>query len=218
MKKLAYCQSARRGYTLMEMLLVQGVIVALVAMSWPALRGSLDKNRLLAAARQVRTELVQARLKAAETGVAQQFRYQTGDRCYEVTAANPAAGLNSTSKDRFASISVDLPSTRDEAGDEECDTRLAMLDEEITFMDARTAESDDDKSGQHADARADVAVSNELGEENWSAPVVFLPNGRSHNARLRLAGPRGFHVDVSLRGLTGAVTVGELIRDQEVSE
>src|SRR4029078_4470098 len=79
MKKQSYRPVSRRGYTLMEMLLVQGVIVAFVAMSWPALKGSLEKNRLLAAARQVRTELVQARLKATETGVAQQFRYQTGD-------------------------------------------------------------------------------------------------------------------------------------------
>lgn len=217
MKKQSYRPVSRRGYTLMEMLLVQGVIVAFVAMSWPALKGSLEKNRLLAAARQVRTELVQARLKATETGVAQQFRYQTGDRCYEVTATKPVVNLIAGKKDRTSVASTSAVKSNDDSIDEECDTRIAMLDEEVSFSDSRMSDENAERGSDVSIARDDTTSSSELGEENWSTPVVFLPNGRSSNARVRLAGPRGLHVDVLLRGLTGAVTVGDPMRD-EVAE
>jgi Tfp pilus assembly protein FimT len=210
------CSHKRRGYTLIEMLLVQGVIVSLVAMSWPALRGSLDKNRLLAAARQVRTELVQARLKAAETGLAQQFRYSLGDRRYEVAPAQPAPGQAASAlAGRAAEHSGSNPVQLDEEYGEDTSLRLAMLDEEISFADPKCDKDRDDRDAEPAPAAQGDDALDVGSNENWSAPVVFLPNGRSSNARVRLAGARGFHVDVLLRGLTGSVTVGELTRDEE---
>jgi len=202
--------TGRRGYTLMEMLLVQGVIVALVAMSWPALRGSLDKNRLQAAARQVRTELVQARLKAAETGVAQQFCYQAGDHGYEVTAASATGAASSASSHTSISAALD-----EQDQSEDCEARILKLDQEVRFADAADFQSEDSTELEEPAPASSTAGLNELGRDNWSAPIVFLPNGRSSNARVRLIGPRGYHVDVILRGLTGAVTVAELVRDEE---
>ena len=36
--------SRRQGYTLMEMITVQAVLVVLLRLSWPAMRGSLEKT------------------------------------------------------------------------------------------------------------------------------------------------------------------------------
>ena len=37
----------------------------------------------------------------------------------------------------------------------------------------------------------------------WSEPVRIAPNGRAMDATVRVQGSRDFHIDVSLRGLTG---------------
>ena len=53
------------------------------------------------------------------------------------------------------------------------------------------------------------------GEEQWSVPIVFYPNGRTSNARIRLTDQGEYFVDVSLRGLTGGARVGKIRRWQE---
>ena len=208
----------RRGYTLMEMLLVQGVIVALVAMSWPALRGSLDKNRLLAAARQVRTDLVQARLKAAETGIPQQFRYQPGLRSYEVAPTDHAMTAAATDAGRPGTRNAAAAGGVDEdfAGGEFEEARVTMLDEQIRFAHAADLETSAARiEGDESLTAEDLAPAAGPAGEDWSAPVVFLPNGRSSNARIRLVGARGSQVDGMLRGVTGAVTIGDLTKDED---
>jgi hypothetical protein len=52
----------------------------------------------------------------------------------------------------------------------------------------------------------------------WSAPIIFYPNGRTFNSRIRLHGEYGYYVDVMLRGLTGASRVGEVRRREESLE
>ena len=53
------------------------------------------------------------------------------------------------------------------------------------------------------------------GEEQWSAPIVFYPNGRASNARIRLTDRDEYYVDVSLRGLTGGARISKTRRWQE---
>ena len=49
----------------------------------------------------------------------------------------------------------------------------------------------------------------------WSAPIIFYPNGRTFNTRIRLHGEYDYYVEVMLRGLTGASRVGEVRRREE---
>ena len=53
------------------------------------------------------------------------------------------------------------------------------------------------------------------GEGQWSAPIVFYPNGRTSNARIRLTDEGEYYVDVSLRGLTGGARISKVRRWQE---
>ena len=53
------------------------------------------------------------------------------------------------------------------------------------------------------------------GEEEWSVPIVFYPNGRTSNARIRLTDQGEYYVDVSLRGLTGGARISKIRRWQE---
>jgi prepilin-type N-terminal cleavage/methylation domain-containing protein len=66
-------------------------------------------------------------------------------------------------------------------------------------------------------ARLPSADANSSGETagEWSDPVVLYPNGRSANARFRLAGAKHLYVDVVLRGIVGVPQVGRVQQDQQ---
>ena len=199
-------QPTRFGYTLMEMMIVQGVLVLLVGMSWPALRSPLAKNRLLDAAKQVRIELVRARLKAIDTGVAQQFRYQLGTGRFVVVPASVAVSTNGF-RDQSTGISNHGSNASDVDGDSSSEeVEPTTLSEGIQFVDPEAEE------GSSIDAEP---TTDSLDEETWSEPIFFRPNGRSNSARIALAGERGFRVGVALRGLTGAIKVGEIERSDD---
>lgn len=53
------------------------------------------------------------------------------------------------------------------------------------------------------------------GEEQWSVPIVFYPNGRTSNARIRLSDQGEYYIDVSLRGLTGGARISKIRRWRE---
>ena len=46
----------------------------------------------------------------------------------------------------------------------------------------------------------------------WSTPVLFYPDGRATNTKLVLTSQEGYEVDINIRGLTGAVRMGDLRR------
>jgi hypothetical protein len=45
----------------------------------------------------------------------------------------------------------------------------------------------------------------------WSAPIYFYPDGTSSNARLQICNDRNSAIELALRGMTGVVTVGEVV-------
>ena len=202
---------ARSGYTLTEMMIVQGVLVLLVGLSWPALRSPLAKSRLLDAAKQVRVELVRARLKAIDTGVAQQFRFQPGTGRFVVVPASVAVHESGVVQHRankpIGTDAFGSDDTEADADDVNEDVEPTKLSEGIRFVDPA-----EEEEGSPIDAELST---DSLDNETWSAPIFFHPNGRSKSSRISLSGERDFRVDVTLRGLTGSVKVGEIERSDD---
>ena len=193
--------TAPRGFTLVEMLIVLAVLALLSLLSWPAVRGMLGKGELREAAKQVRVALVKARLGAIESGVAQSFRYLPGSERFEV---------------------VSLPTSLDEEkrpSPSRFRQRLSENEPIQGFLPQGVSFEENDPG-----VAARVSPLPQAGEgpgvrgrddANWSTPIVFFPNGRSSNARIRLAGPRGLSVEVTLRGTNGATRIGPLERREE---
>jgi hypothetical protein len=212
--------NSRGGYTLFEMLMVQGLLVMMVAASWPMLRSPLGKNQLVDAARQIRVELVKARHKAMETGVAQQFRFQPGSKTFEVT---PVVAKKPNALERVARRG--LPVAGDDSADAAIDRESELLDvvhrdlpRGVRFCDAVEPASEAEQGDAPADraasaARRDAVLGTE--DEEWSTPILFHPNGRTSDAKIRLKGKRNFEIEVALRGLTGIPSVGEAHRAEE---
>jgi Tfp pilus assembly protein PilE len=205
----------RRGYTLVEMLFVQGVIVVLVTMSWPALRHSLSKSRLRNAARSVCVELAHARLESIESGNSHEFRYQPNTGRYEIrqNAVPLDEGTESPFLDAsFSSDTVPLSAANDASGQQENLLHIGQLPEDIRFADLAGEEASlRDEDISHDDPANDIRKE----DDGWSEPVIFYPSGTTTTTSFRIAGSRGFYVDVRLRGLTGVATIGELQRHEE---
>lgn len=194
MRRTGRPTSIRCAYTLVEALIVLAVLAVLTALVWPAVRGMLAKGELRGGAKQVRVALARARLDAIESGVPQAFRYRTGAGRFETTPLTTSANAS-----EGASIRPNARRSRADARAED------ELPRGVWFADARSARATD--GVPPSTGRAD--------EADWSAPIVFFPNGRSSHARIRLAGSSGFQVEVTLRGLTGTARIGPLERIED---
>ena len=77
--------SARaRGMTLLELMLVLGLLVMIGAMAVPAFRLPFEHHRLRQGGELVRVEWNKARIKAMKTGQIQMFRYTADANTYQV--------------------------------------------------------------------------------------------------------------------------------------
>ncbi|MGE3313608.1 MAG: Tfp pilus assembly protein FimT/FimU [Planctomycetaceae bacterium] len=206
----------RSGYTLFEMLMVQALLVAMVAASWPALRSPLGKSQLVDAAKQLRVELIKARHRAIETGVAQQFRYQPGADVYEIA---PAGKKSSEKNSLSARMKTESRSGSFDNAEEAEVVTCRKLPSDISFADGSTQdESDSDRTTEVVSKESQQERTTEswsVGDEEWSSPVVFHPNGRTSNAKISLRGASDFQIEVSLRGLTGIASIGDAHRAEE---
>ena len=186
-------RSSRDAFTLLELLIVLAVLAGMAALSWPAVSGLLAKSEIRSAAKQVRAALTRARLDAMESGTVHQFRYQAGTGRFEIAAVTgpanegPESGLSGP-VDREASENAEntLPSG-------------------VCF----------ESPGGYEDGLGFAKPAVLPGEERWSAPLLFFPNGRTSSAKLRLRGRRDYSLQLSLRGVTGTVTLGKLEQAEE---
>jgi hypothetical protein len=187
------------------MLIVLAVLVVISSMSWPALRKSMFQSELRDAARQLRDALARARLEAIESGAPKQFRYQPGTGRFEISALSATEGGEGPAL-VAAEGPADDPLGRDDSLEEPGGER--HLPGDVLFFDPEVLDQ--------LPLEPDPLVAQT--EERWSPPVIFYPNGRTFNARIRLAGAANYYVDVTLRGLTGAAKVGRIERLEEAVE
>ena len=99
--------SRRRGFSLVELLIVMAVLAAVAGLTLPAMRGPLDKSRLTSAARQVQATLAKARALAIRESTIVQVRYEIAGGRFVIerlplpqqmslTVLDDAGGMNDT--------------------------------------------------------------------------------------------------------------------------
>ncbi len=209
---------ARSGFSLIELLIVIGILTIVAALILPAVRGPLERSRLRSSAVDVQKAWGSARTLAIREGMAMEFRCETGGRHWKIErvgttvrvrsddgAGATGSGLRADDDLSGGLLEDGLPSDRL--------MREGWLPEGVAF---------DDLSLQYS-RPAERAVS-EFGVESeqtgadfgsrWSEPLKFLPEGRSEDARLRIRGADGFVVNVRIRGLTSAVSFSRPFRRQ----
>ena len=218
----------RAGMTLMEILLVLALMVAIAALSLPALKGPMENHRLRMSGDMVRVEWSRARVKAMESGRTYVFHYQPelGDFKIEpwyldddylessevipALAGGPIAGAAGRQPagqpaGSLASGGIVNPTSTTATST----TELGVLPDGIVFVGSETEL--DDRS-----AFLSATMSTQASDVVWSDPIFFYPDGTSSTTRILLRNSRGRYLMVAVRGLTGVVQVSDLLNAEEI--
>ncbi len=202
--------------TLLELMLVLGLLVMIGAMSMPALRRPFEYHRLRQGGEVVRVEWNKARIKAMKTGQMQMFRYTANAHDYQVlpyfsqqdwleTDAAHATGSGSAGGNQEL---VAATQASDQAA-----SSPRQLPEGVVFVqgevetDSRSYEVQRQMQGAGTAGGLD------------SAPVLFYPDGTTSDARVVLTNQyQELFVVVSLRSLTGIAKVSNLLTTDELQQ
>ncbi len=209
----------RRGFTLLELMLVLVVLVVAAALVWPLADRAFATQTLRSSADVVRAAWVDARVKAITTGQPHVFFFQPGTDAFHVEpfrGTSPEAELLSQDElmnvqQEFAMIGHVKKTLPDgitfEIGGLEFDTRGAALEELST-------------RGQGFQARSQAP--RPLGAEDpdamWAPPLYFYPDGTTSTAKVGITNEHGLIIVISLRGLTGTVSVSPPVTFDELPE
>lgn len=197
----------RRGFTLLELMLVLAVLVVIAAMTMPALGRVVETQRLKQGADQVRAAWMRTHLTAMRTGKLQMFCFENGAGRYRIetwyAAEEEVEAADATEDTGRRATPAKAPTADAEKGEQ-------MLPDDVVFS-AGDAESDN----RGSKIEDDVSMTS---GGAWSRPILFYPDGSTSNAHLVVSNKRGRAIRVDLRGLTGGVTVGEIERIDELAE
>ncbi|MCA9109451.1 MAG: prepilin-type N-terminal cleavage/methylation domain-containing protein [Planctomycetaceae bacterium] len=201
------------GFTLVELLIVCGLLAAIAAMSWPAVRGSLAKSRLKKAASDLRTTIGRTRNDAIRKGQSFSLRYELNGSRYRIERfSGQTPDVSDGTGDLPVSLNdgstVGLEPSSNEEGDFEPIEKELPEGVRFTSVDVESTDASIESfPSAEALAPAEEILGPEVAESTeWSEPIVFHANGRTDNAQLRVINQRDFFIDLSLRGLTGIVT------------
>jgi len=199
----------RRGYTLMEMLLVLAVLVMVAALSAPAMQAIMRRATLTSAGDAVRIDFTRAHVKAMKTGRIQVFRYELGGRRYRVQpwiAGDDSLETNSqTGASEGLALDVEGAASADTGEEKE-------LPEGTTFAAGDAVEE------SRGSVVGEAVANDSSAEGDWSRPILFYPDGSSSDAFVVVGDQfeRGMRIDLS--GLTGTSKVGPISALQTLME
>lgn len=174
------------GYTLLEMLLVLSLLIVLAGFSAPHLMGAFRENQLKEAAESVRIMAASTRIRALDTDLIWQFRFEPGGRRY---VRVPYEILGDNEKIKVEKDSGELP-------------------ESMTFSGSATS------SGEKIDETLLEGLENagDLSSVSWSSPLLFFPDGTGVDAEFLVESAIGTR-RIVVREITGAVRVKKLVEE-----
>jgi prepilin-type N-terminal cleavage/methylation domain-containing protein len=193
----------RGGFTLLELIVVLMVIVAIISLTWPQLMRFARDHQLREWSSEIRSDMQGARMKAIENGLVYQFRYEPGGQWFAVLPYDRADSGNATADSKVgktrleAARSTGPPAT------------IAQLPKELHFRF---------KDGQPTEQMADdwiklLPTEEPLGRVSWSLPLLFHLDGTADNATVYIENKSGQSQLLTLRGLTGAVKIGPVVKE-----
>lgn len=196
----------RRGFTLIELLLTLAIVAAIASAVIPPAMSILGDRRLVRAADRMRIEITSLRIESMRRGQTMMLKCESESPRFTIEPHQSLADAGESSTATAAGTALAMGAdqaamatvTPDAAA-----SREVELGETVTFENVAVASS----------ARA--MVMGNVGETDMGGgsfpPILFYPDGSTSTALIRLRDQTMGHVDVRLRGITGAVTVSEVL-------
>jgi prepilin-type N-terminal cleavage/methylation domain-containing protein len=202
----------KRGFTLLELLLVLAILVALAGIAAPTFESMVTSRRIHQTATQLRNELMEARVTAMRNGQAQVMQATLQGSDYSITAwvgaadnedASAGATVNSASGQL---VQTDAANGGSAVGDAPTvDTK--NLAEGVTFS---AVEMVSDSRSVLAVEQAEATGGGADASGAMSSPLMFYPDGSCTTAQIILADTRGRRVAIQVRGVVGQMSIVKL--------
>lgn len=203
----------RSAMTLFELLLVLVLLVIVASLAAPLFEGSFSSVRLRRGADQVLAAWSEARTHAIESGRIYQFRFKPEEGAYRVDPWSGGLEPDTLESDALVVDSVTTDDGTNDGTDEEIELAnwryQSQLPENILFNSAESVTADE--FGQRTLTRLDQ---NSMTE--WSAPILFYPDGTTSEASLLLKNSKGLFRRATLRSLTGVGRASDLLTRGDV--
>jgi prepilin-type N-terminal cleavage/methylation domain-containing protein len=200
------------GFTLWELVLALAVLAMLIGMTWPAVTQFMGEQRLKEDVATVRTELGATRSRAIRNGVTFQFRFEPGGRQFIVLPSERPVSMTAAAASQETSATTSI--------DPEVQVRTFQLVEGNRF------EVNDPQRGSLGLAVATEKLTQDwlelfgggstLAQVNWSPAILFNADGTSQDAVFFVLDEEGRYQQVSVRGLTAAVSIGPVLRKRRL--
>lgn len=194
-------------------MLVIAIMVAVLAVSFPLMRGSFDDQRLRKAAEMVQTEFARARNRAIKTGKVQVFQHAVfSDQFVTTEQSSLEDALLGASTDDESAIrsAIDTAYTTSTLPMKKLPERVYFVGADVRIDQRTSVElSSFEASPALQDVAATAASRETTGDMSWGMPIFFFPDGTTSTASIVVANERQRSIEVSLRGLTGLARVGQ---------
>lgn len=180
------CRTGRRGFTLLELMLVLVVMVIIASFALPAMDRMLDGQKVEKGAGLVRAGLGRARVSAIRSGKVHAFVYRPGSAAMAVVPLDSLAGGAGLEETFTAALDANRVS--------DADASERLLPRSVQFVSSAVMDT----------SRSAAAIE----ESGTAAPtamqyILFYPDGTCQDAQLEIGNSAGRRQRITLRGLTG---------------
>ncbi len=199
----------RAGFTLIEMLLVLGVLAVIAAISYPGLQRMWTDHKIQEAAEMVRSNLAGTRNKSIDAVLIYEFRYELGGTHFLVIPHEPdrfesddpadALGQSGNGGELYRAVGELRP-----------DVIFAAVVKDTSSLGIPVIEQEQPIAQWQI---AGLPEADQLKGLRWSAPLLFYPDGSAMQSVLRLEDESGQQMELTVRGLTGAVSAARVQKE-----
>lgn len=199
----------RSAFTLLELLLTLAVLAAIAAVTIPQIGLLLGDRRLVRAGDQLRVEMTRLRVDSMRQGRVMMMEamiegnslrkkpfYSAVDSTEALDQTGSQSGLLTGAVQGVVTPLATDPSSQ-EAGE------TVELPEDVTVVSVGVV------SAARAAEIEQLTLSDQ--SEGWSRPILFYPDGSTSTAAVTLTSGTIGQVVVKIRGITGDVTVSEVL-------
>ena len=194
--------------TLVELVLVLTILGVMAGLAWPNLHRFWADQRIKEATEMVRNNLAGTRNKAIDAMLIYEFRYELGGNRFLVVP-HEAYQLETNTVDAQGQLT----------GGDQLYRFAGTLRKGVVFTVTTTDLSDlgipvVEEVVPIAEWQLQgLPAADELGGLKWSKPILFYPDGSAATSALRIEDDAGQQMEITVRGLTGAVSATPVVEE-----
>lgn len=201
-------QRASPGFTLVELLLALAILAGLAALAVPSFSGLLADRSLVRAGDQLMVEMMQSRLAAMRNGRSYLLQAMEGSGTIRVSPWVEVSDMTEAN-DQTGTTSALMTGGNITAG------TMRQIDVEKQSKESQLPAATTISKIAIKPSERDLLILSQMQMESqngWSSPILFFPDGSSSTAAITLSYEGVGRVIILLRGLTGEVTVSEILQ------